>query len=658
MSSLNIKNVIEQIDLVEYAERFTHLSLSGSQFRGVCPICNHGNDSEFVIYNHRSFYCFVCHAGGDVINLVQAVKQLDFFAAVETLAEELNIDIQKDEGYVRRKSLSLQFKSAVDKYRRRIGVVETYLKEKRGLTDKTISDFELGANEEGSVTIPYVDQNGRYVGLAVRRFEGNPKYVNSKNNELFSKAEFLYNLRGAKPKIKKALFLVEGYFCAMTLHQLGMPAVAYNGSTLSKQQCYVLQKLYESHPEMTVALIPDNDGVAYDLLTRTRRNVLSAAPNVPFIVLQLPEGIKDVNDLYTAGRIEEFKTLPAFGLDEFVLQNELNKCEYDVAERKIVESFIREVKDPVTIERIAELLSDRWGSKKEVVREFLKVSQNNQNLQEDFKTAQQCYEETRAMLLDKRLQYGITALDEGLRGGGRRKDVTFIGASAGAGKTFLSIQMAVDMVVRQLKNAIYFSMEMSAGALYERVLSNLLGKSTDEVDKLIQTDDRTVKTILDKLKERLYVVDKNGLTISQIDAYVKEANVKFFDGCLDVIFIDYIQYMKGCAEYQVLAETAKGMKPLAKDNNIHVIVLSQLNRGVRTWEKPDLGALKGGGDLEASADNVFLMWRPGSNPNLAPKEQEIIKNELRISVAKARNGSSVRELTLQIDPNTSRIRMK
>ena len=622
------------------------------------PHCHHGNDSEFVVYNHRSFHCFVCGASGDIINLIECIKQVDFFNAVESLAEELNIDIQRDHSYVKRKSISNKHKDFVAKCKANVNTVEDYLTKKRGLRAETIKEFELGANEQGNVVIPFIDENNRYVGIALRKFEGNPKYVNSKNNELFTKAEFLFNLRGAKSKLNNELYLVEGYFCAMTLHQEGYAAAAYNSSQLSKQQCTKLQKLHETHPELTVVIIPDNDGVAYPLLAKTRRNIINYAPDVPFMVLLLPKGIKDVNDLYTAGRFNEFEEAPFIGLDEFVIHLELDKCSSVDAERKVAEKFIRDVKDPITVDNIATFLSKRWTIDKQVVCEFLKVSQNTRSLKEDFKTPEQCYEETRAMLLDKRLQYGITALDEGIRGGGRRKDVTFIGASAGAGKTFLTVQMCVDMVVRQGKNAIYFSMEMSAGALYERVLANLLEKSTEELDHLVRDNDPIVEQCLSKLKEHLYVVDKNGLTIQQVDAYVKEANAKLFDGNLDVVFIDYIQYMRGCAEYQVLAETAKGMKPLAKDNNIHVVVISQLNRGSRTWEKPNLGDLKGGGDLEASADNVFLMWRPGTNPKLDPRELDFIKNDVMLCVAKARNGSTINEMCLLIDPKTSRMRVK
>ncbi len=658
MSRVNIKAAIEQVDLVEYAEKYTALSESGSQYRGICPICKHGNETEFVVYNHKSFYCFVCGAWGDVISLIRGVEQVDFFTAVEKLAEELNIDIARDEDYARRKTLSMQYKAHAEKCHRNVKVVEDYLMKTRGLTAETIEEFQLGATEKGDVVIPYVDENDRNVGVALRRFEGNPKYKNNKNNELFTKSAFLYNLRGAKKKLKNELYLVEGYFCAMTLHQAGYAAAAYNSSTVTRQQCDVLSKLYRMHPELTVILIPDNDGVAFPLVSKTRKNFKSNAPDIPVLVMKLPDGVKDVNELLTSGRLCEFEELPCVELDQWVLYFELKKCATRDAERKVTAKYIRDVRDPITTDEIASYLAVRWHVDKKVVADFLMISRENRNICDDFKRAEECYEETMLMLLDTRLEYGITALDEGLRGGGRRKDVTFIGASAGAGKTFLTVQMCVDMVVRQRKNAIYFSMEMSAGALYERVLSNLLGVSTEKVDELICYGDQSVLKLLEKLKDHLYVVDKNGLTINQVDAYVKEANAKLFEGSLDVVFIDYIQYMKNCAEYQVLAETAKGMKPLAKDNNIHVVVISQLNRGSKTWEKPNLGDLKGGGDLEASADNAFLMWRPGSSPVLSPDEKERIKNDVMLYVAKARNGEKVKDLCLTIDPLTSRMKLK
>lgn len=67
--------------------------------------------------------------------------------------------------------------------------------------------------------------------------------------------------------------------------------------------------------------------------------------------------------------------------------------------------------------------------------------------------------------------------------------------------------------------------------------------------------------------------------------------------------------------------------------------------------------LKGGGDLEASADNIFLLWRPGKNPELMPEEAELKKNKVMLGIGKARHGTKVEEVELVMDLNTSRIRL-
>ena len=645
-----------QVDLVEYAEKYTDLTKSGEVYRGICPVCQHDNASEFVVYNHSTYHCWACGSSGDVINLIKDKFKLDFYAAAERLAEEMNVDLSKDKGYQAKKEAVNKRQEWARDCQRNLKVVKDYLNKKRGLSDKTIEFFQLGADRRGDVAIPLIDSNGRYVSWAVRRFEGMPKYMTGKNDEIFTKSEFLYNLRGAKSLLTSVLYLVEGFFCAMSLHQEELPAVAYNSSQPTKQHIQKVAALAKFHPEMTVVLVPDNDGVAYPLVEKVRKNFMRYAPQLPVEVLLLPDGCKDVNDYFVAGHSrEEYEALPREQIDLFVLKGELEKCSSKSAERKVVEAYAKTVQDNLTLLSIASYLSGRWEVSTEAVDSFLQVSRQGVQLDSDFKDPDQCISETVKMLKEPTMQYGIRTLDEGIRGAGRRKDVTIIGACSAVGKTFFVVCMAADMVVRQRKHILFFSMEMSAGALYERLIACLLGRSSDIVDRMLIEGDPLAYNVLEKLREYIYVVDKNGLTIEEIDAYIKTANSKMFDGNLDCIFIDYLQYMKGCSEYQVLAETAKGLKPLAKENNIHVVALSQLNRAVNPWERPDTGKLKGGGDLEASADEVLLLWRPERDPMLMPEEREIKRNKVMCAIGKARNGARIEETELVFNPATSRI---
>lgn len=654
---MNVKTLIEQVDLVDYAEKFTDLSKQGDSYRGVCPVCKHDNNSEFQIYDHKTYHCWACGSSGDVINLIKDMNSVDFYTAVEMLADELNVDIEQDKGYKERKEkVSKRQQYALENHKN-VKTVKDYLTKERGLSEETIEYFKLGADQRGNVTIPFVDVNGRYVGSAIRRFEGTPKYLTNRNDDVFVKAEFLYNMRGAKEKLTNRLYLVEGFFCAMSLWQNNFAGVAYNSSQPSKQHLQQIGKLRKLYPELTVTLVPDNDGVAYPLVEKVRKNILRYAPDLPVEILLLPEGIKDVNDYFVAGHTaEEWENLPTEPIDLFVLKTELDKCSSILAERAVVEAFVKTVSNNLMLLQIGEYLSERWKQDKKAVNGFLDVSQEGECLTEDFKDPEQCTRETLEMLKTPCVSYGVPTLDEGIRGAGRRKDVTFIGGYSSSGKTLLTICMAVDMVVRQRKKVIYFSMEMSAGALYERVLAYILQRPSDIVDEMLLAGDELVYNCLEKLKEHLYVIDKNGLTIGQVDAYIKDAKARLFDGELDCVFIDYIQYMKGCAEFSILAETAKGMKPLAKENNIHVVVLSQLNRGSRIWEKPTMADMKGGGDLEASADNILLIWRPDKDPALLPEEAALKRGTVMVAVGKARNGAKVEEVEMYIDGATSRIR--
>ena len=221
--------------MVDFAEKYTDLQKQGDVYRGVCPVCQHDNNSEFVVYDHKTYHCWACGSSGDVINLLRDKYKLDFFAAAEKLADIMNVDLTHDKGYKARKEAVNKRQEWAENCKRNLKVVKDYLNKKRGLSDLSIEYFQLGADEYGNVSIPLIDANGRYVSWAVRRFEGQPKYLTGKNDEIFTKSDFLFNLRGAKEKLTNTLYMVEGFFCAMSLYQAGLAGVAYNSSQPSKQ---------------------------------------------------------------------------------------------------------------------------------------------------------------------------------------------------------------------------------------------------------------------------------------------------------------------------------------------------------------------------------------------------------------------------------------
>ena len=105
----------------------------------------------------------------------------------------------------------------------------------------------------------------------------------------------------------------------------------------------------------------------------------------------------------------------------------------------------------------------------------------------------------------------------------------------------------------------------------------------------------------------------------------------------------------GTSEYTVMSETVRSFKPLAKELNIVPIVLSQLNREGRPWEKPNLAQMKGGGDIEATADWIIGMWRDGENPALSLEEQESKQDIINMAILKGRRRCGQRDFKYMFD---------
>ena len=194
------------------------------------------------------------------------------------------------------------------------------------------------------------------------------------------------------------------------------------------------------------------------------------------------------------------------------------------------------------------------------------------------------------------------------------------------------------MAFKQNKNIIFFSMEMSAGAVAERMVANILSISTREVEQRAIMGDELIFKIKEKINERIYIIDKNNLSLDDIRGYIDVANTHIFDTPVDAVFIDYLQYMKGTSTYEQISETAKGFKPIAKELNLCFIILSQLNRGGNQWSRPDIGQLRGSGDIEATGDFIIGIWRPEYQPTLTLEQRLECKNEIKLAILKARRG--------------------
>jgi replicative DNA helicase len=243
------------------------------------------------------------------------------------------------------------------------------------------------------------------------------------------------------------------------------------------------------------------------------------------------------------------------------------------------------------------------------------------------------------------LSTGYVDLDlqlTGLHGG----ELLVLAARPGIGKTSLAMNIAVHAACKENKGAAIFSLEMPANQLLMRLLASAgrIDMSRLRSGRLTDTDQERFTAIAGELYNApIYIDDTGGL--SPFDLRAKARRLKQKDDRLGLIVIDYLQLMhqKGKVESRQLevAEISRSLKQLAKELNVPIIALSQLNRKVeeRKGGKPMLSDLRESGAIEQDADVVMFIHREEEDSGdgaPAPPTKGAIPVEL--IVAKQRNG--------------------
>ena len=224
------------------------------------------------------------------------------------------------------------------------------------------------------------------------------------------------------------------------------------------------------------------------------------------------------------------------------------------------------------------------------------------------------------------LPTSLDALDN-KTGGLNNSDLIIIAGRPAMGKTALATNMAYNVAEHMLHNqnmnpkdkgVAFFSLEMSADQLASRILSTVTQTNghkmrTGELDNAEFT--RIVAAVKELEKIPLYIDDTPGLNINAIRTRARR--LKRSKG-LGLIVIDYIQLIVGGSSkksdgnrVQELSEISRGLKILAKELNVPVIALSQLNRGVEQREdkRPVMSDLRESGSIEQDADIVMFVYR-------------------------------------------------
>lgn len=656
--STAVDSIIEKLDIVDYISNVTKLRKSGNSYRGVCPIHGGKNGNSLAVFPaDNSFHCFSCGATGNIINFVAAIENISYSEAIEMLAREANIDVSKDKEYQKQKTMYEKNQAIANKCFKQQAVIADYMLNERGLTKETIDAFYVGYDNSKSkgIIIPLHDKNGRIVAFCKRNLDSLPKYINSSNNELYDKSEFLFNSYRARTMINKSkkLFIVEGYLDCMSAYQQGLACVAYCGSELTQGQIQQIRGMTHHFPNTVICFAPDNDKVGQSKIPRVYEKFRMLAPKLDVRVVAMPDGCKDFNDTLLAGKeINRLKTEP---ISFSTIRILLDDCVDVQQEYNVAADFLNKVNNPINKSELVKWLSVRWKKDIEDVRLLTSLEDTDEEILKEFSDIDTGFADYLELISREPLGTGFASIDKAVSI--RPTEVVLWGGYSGTFKTMFAVEIALHNAIRMNRNVLFFSLEMSAGALYERIISRLLHKSSKEVEEMAKDGSASImlQNIKEKLNNRIKVLDATSLTMEDVEKRIALANSKIWEnGKTDLVILDYFQYLKANT-FEEVAAAAKNSKVIAKKFDIAFYIISQLNRTGDNYAKPTIKMLKGSGDLEASGDWIFLSWRPDMTPKLSAEEYLECKDHICVSVGKARRGALATEFEFRFDKEKSYI---
>ena len=373
-----IQQIRDHNDVESVIGSYIDLKRRGKNLVGLCPFHNEKTPSFTVYPETASYYCFGCGAGGEVINFVRNIENLDFVEAVKLLADRAGLKLPETDN----------FDDTVAKMRRRIYEAnreaarfyhETLFTEKgkpqldyllgRGVSPKMIKHFGLGAAPDdwhalaehlknkgfnrdelvaanllrssekngkhyyydafrAKVMYPVIDLRGNVVAFGGRVLDNSkPKYINTSDTLVYKKSNELFALNFAKNGNDRKLILCEGYMDVIALHQAGYEnAVAGLGTALTPEQVSLISRYADE-----VALCYDSDEAGQKAVRAAM--ALFSKTGVKVKVIRL-EGGKDPDEIIKKHGPESFGKL---------LGKADNDTEYKLS--KLREKYIVETDD-------------------------------------------------------------------------------------------------------------------------------------------------------------------------------------------------------------------------------------------------------------------------------------------------------------------------
>lgn len=236
---------------------------------------------------------------------------------------------------------------------------------------------------------------------------------------------------------------------------------------------------------------------------------------------------------------------------------------------------------------------------------------------------------------------GFIDLDEmtaGFQGG----DLIIVAGRPSMGKTAFALNIGQNAAIHAGKPypVAIFSLEMSKESLVTRLLCSeaRIDAGRLRTGHLIESDWEKLARGAGKLHEaKIFIDDTPAISVLEMRAKCRRMKAEHDIG---MIIVDYLQLMRGGANpesrQQEISEISRSLKALAKELNVPVVALSQLNRGLesRTDKRPMMSDLRESGAIEQDADVIMFVYRG----EVYDKENEELKGKAEIIIGKQRNG--------------------
>ena len=407
-------DIVEEVrmrnPIVDVIGSYVQLKKSGSNYFGLCPFHNERTGSFSVSPQKQMYYCFGCHAAGNVITFVMQYENYSFQEALQYLADRAGMTLPEETESREAKAARDQRGILLEMHKEAAVFYHHYLKSDEGktgyaylkaraLTDDTIRAFGLGFagprpdllyrylrskgyndqqmkdaglvsfNERGAfdrfwnrVIFPIMDANSHVIGFGGRVLgDGKPKYLNSPETMIFDKSRNLYGLNAARRTREKYFIICEGYMDVIALHQAGFTnAVAALGTSFTPQHGAVIRRYVKE-----VILCFDSDGAGKNAALRAIPILREAGLNIR--VLNMAP-YKDPDEFIRGSSAEAYKERIRDAENAFLFEIRMLRDQYDLEDPQGRSDFFNE-----TARRLALTFSDpveRESYTESIAKEF------------------------------------------------------------------------------------------------------------------------------------------------------------------------------------------------------------------------------------------------------------------------------------------------